>query len=153
LTSRSAEAVPVKRISRLTRSSKILKVIINAIQDKKGEHVVSLDLRKIPEAVADFFIICEASSTVQVKAIADWVEESVKKQCGEPPYKHEGHSASQWVLIDYVNVVVHVFQSETRKFYKLEEMWSDGVTEVEEIEEAAAPVKKAAAKKPQKSSK
>jgi ribosome-associated protein len=128
-------------------------VIINAIQDKKGEHVVSLDLRKIPEAVADFFIICEASSTVQVKAIADWVEESVKKQCGEPPYKHEGHSASQWVLIDYVNVVVHVFQSETRKFYKLEEMWSDGVTEVEEIEEAAAPVKKAAAKKPQKSSK
>ncbi len=153
MTSRSAEAVPVKRISRLTRSSKILKVIINAIQDKKGEHVVSLDLRKIPEAVADFFIICEASSTVQVKAIADWVEESVKKQCGEPPYKHEGHSASQWVLIDYVNVVVHVFQSETRKFYKLEEMWSDGVTEVEEIEEAAAPVKKAAAKKPQKSSK
>jgi ribosome-associated protein len=128
-------------------------VIINAIQDKKGEHVVSLDLRKIPEAVADFFIICEASSTVQVKAIADWVEESVKKQCGEPPYKHEGHSASQWVLIDYVNVVVHVFQSETRKFYKLEEMWSDGVTEVEEIEEAAAPVKKAAAKKPKKSSK
>jgi ribosome-associated protein len=128
-------------------------VIINAIQDKKGEHVVSLDLRKIPEAVADFFIICEASSTVQVKAIADWVEESVKKQCGEPPYKHEGHSASQWVLIDYVNVVVHVFQSETRKFYKLEEMWSDGVTEVEEIEEAAAPVKKASAKKPKKSSK
>ena len=128
-------------------------MIINAIQDKKGEHVVSLDLRKIPEAVADFFIICEASSTVQVKAIADWVEESVKKQCGEPPYKHEGHSASQWVLIDYVNVVVHVFQSETRKFYKLEEMWSDGVTEVEEIEEAAAPVKKAAAKKPKKSSK
>lgn len=153
MTSRSAEAVPVKRISRLTRSSKILKVIINAIQDKKGEHVVSLDLRKIPEAVADFFIICEASSTVQVKAIADWVEECVKKQCGEPPYKHEGHSASQWVLIDYVNVVVHVFQSETRKFYKLEEMWSDGVTEVEEIEEAAAPVKKAAAKKPKKSSK
>ncbi|MEY4628127.1 MAG: ribosome silencing factor [Bacteroidota bacterium] len=153
MTSRSAEAVPVKRISRLTRSSKILKVIINAIQDKKGEHVVSLDLRKIPEAVADFFIICEASSTVQVKAIADWVEESVKKQCGEPPYKHEGHSASQWVLIDYVNVVVHVFQSETRKFYKLEEMWSDGVTEVEEIEEAAAPVKKASAKKPKKSSK
>ncbi len=154
MTSRSAEAVPVKRISRLTRSSKILKVIINAIQDKKGEHVVSLDLRKIPEAVADFFIICEASSTVQVKAIADWVEESVKKQCGEPPYKHEGHSASQWVLIDYVNVVVHVFQSETRKFYKLEEMWSDGVTEVEELEEkVAAPVKKAAAKKPKKSSK
>lgn len=151
LTIRSEEAVPVKKVSRLTRSSKILKVIIEAIQDKKGEHIVSLDLRKIPEAVADFFIVCEASSTVQVRAIAEWVEESVKKQCGEPPYKHEGHGASQWVLIDYVNVVVHVFQSETRKFYRLEEMWSDGVSEVEEIEEQATPVKKAAAKKSKKS--
>lgn len=151
MTIRSEEAVPVKKVSRLTRSSKILRVIIEAIQDKKGEHIVSLDLRKIPEAVADFFIICEASSTVQVRAIAEWVEESVKKQCGEPPYKHEGHGASQWVLIDYVNVVVHVFQSETRKFYKLEEMWSDGVTEVEEIEESTPPVKKAPAKKSKKS--
>ena len=121
-------------------------MIINAIQDKKGEHIVSLDLRKIPEAVADFFIICEASSSVQVRAIADWVEESVKKQCGEPPYKHEGHSASQWVLIDYVNVVVHVFQSETRKFYRLEEMWSDGVAASEDGEETPKPVKKTAAK-------
>jgi ribosome-associated protein len=151
LTIRSEEAVPVKKVSRLTRSSKILKVIIEAIQDKKGEHIVSLDLRKIPEAVADFFIVCEASSTVQVRAIAEWVEESVKKQCGEPPYKHEGHGASQWVLIDYVNVVVHVFQTETRKFYRLEEMWSDGVSEIEEIEEQAAPVKKAPAKKSKKS--
>lgn len=146
LTSRLEEAVPLKRVSRLTKSSKILKVIINAIQDKKGEHIVSLDLRKIPEAVADFFIICEASSTVQVRAIAEWVEESVKKQCGEPPYKHEGHSASQWVLIDYVNVVVHVFQSETRKFYRLEEMWSDGVASSEDGEEMPKPVKKTSAK-------
>ena len=152
LTSRTEEVVvPVKRISRLTRKSKILKAIINAIHDKKGEHIVSLDLRKIPEAVADFFIICEASSTVQVKAIADWIEESVKKQCDEPPYKHEGRSASQWVLIDYVNVVVHVFQSETRKFYKLEEMWSDGVAEEEKEEQAAVPEKKAPAKRVKKS--
>jgi ribosome-associated protein len=152
LTSRTEEVVvPVKRISRLTRKSKILKAIINAIHDKKGEHIVSLDLRKIPEAVADFFIICEASSTVQVKAIADWIEESVKKQCDEPPYKHEGRSASQWVLIDYVNVVVHVFQSETRKFYKLEEMWSDGVAEEEKEEQAAVPEKKAPAKRAKKS--
>ncbi len=153
MTIRAEEAVPVKKVSRLTRSSKILKVIVEAIQDKKGEHIVSLDLRKIPEAVADFFIICEASSTVQVRAIAEWVEESVKKQCGEPPYKHEGHGASQWVLIDYVNVVVHVFQSETRKFYRLEEMWSDGVAELEEMEASAVPVKKAPAKKSKKSQK
>ena len=88
---------------------------------------------------------------MQVKAIADWIEESVKKQCDEPPYKHEGRSASQWVLIDYVNVVVHVFQSETRKFYKLEEMWSDGVAEEEKEEQAAVPEKKAPAKRVKKS--
>ena len=118
---------PEKRVARLTKSSKILKVIIKAIQDKKGESIVSLDMRKIPEAVADFFIICEAGANVQVKAIADSIEELVKQECEELPYRHEGYQALQWVLIDYVNVVVHVFQKETRKFYRLEEMWSDGV--------------------------
>jgi ribosome-associated protein len=133
LSVRSEESPAPAKLTRLNRNSKLLKVIINAIQDKKGEHVISLDLRKIPEAVADFFIVCEASSTVQVRAIADWVEVQVKKECGEPPYKHEGHTAAQWILVDYVNVVVHVFHSETRKFYKLEEMWGDGDAEEQQV--------------------
>lgn len=112
-------------ITRLTRNSKIFKTIIKAIQDKKGEHIISLDLKKIPEASADFFVVCEASSTTQVKAICDFVENEVKEKCGESPYKHEGRQALQWVLIDYVNIVVHVMHPEARKFYKLEEMWSD----------------------------
>nr|WP_262901498.1 ribosome silencing factor [Flavihumibacter profundi] len=112
-------------VTRLTKNSKILKTIIKAIQDKKGENIVSLDLRKIHEAVADFFIICQASSTTQVKAIADSIEVEVKDELGELPYRHEGQQAAQWILIDYVNVVVHVMQPETRKFYRLEEMWSD----------------------------
>ena len=116
-------------VVRLTRNSKIFKTIIQAIQEKKGENVISLDLRKIPEAVADFFIICEASSTTQVKAIADSIEEEVKKNCDELPYKHEGRQTLQWVLIDYVNVVVHVMLPENRRFYKLEEMWSDAPQE------------------------
>lgn len=117
-------------ITRLTKNSKIFKTIINAIQEKKGESIVSLDLRKIPEAVADFFIICEASNTTQLKAIADFIEVDVKEKCGEPPYKHEGKQAQQWILIDYVNVVVHIMLPEPRKFYRLEEMWSDSsVTE------------------------
>jgi ribosome-associated protein len=111
--------------ARINRNSKLFKTIIRAIQEKKGENVISLDLRKIPEAVSDFFIICEASSTTQVKAIADHVEHLVKEECGEGPYRHEGMSALQWVLVDYVNVVVHIFHPETRKFYRLEEMWSD----------------------------
>ncbi len=116
-------------VTRLTKNSKILKAIVHAIQEKKGEHIVMLDLRRIPEAVADFFFICEASSTVQVKAIADFVEDHLKKSLGELAYHHEGMQAGHWVLIDYVNVVVHVMQSETRKFYKLEEMWSDAETD------------------------
>ncbi|HEV3413315.1 MAG TPA: RsfS/YbeB/iojap family protein, partial [Puia sp.] len=76
-------------VVRLTRNSKILKIIIQAVQDKKAQNIISLDLRKIPEAVADFFIICEAGSTTQVKAIADSVEEEVRQNCDELPYKHE----------------------------------------------------------------
>lgn len=110
------------------------------MRDKKGENIITLDLRSIPEAVADFFIVCEANATVQVKAIADHVEERVKKECGELPYRHEGFSAAQWILVDYVHVVVHVFLSETRKFYRLEEMWSDGVA-TEDQEQVAVPAK------------
>lgn len=114
-------------VKRLTKNSKILKAIINAIQEKKGENIISLDLRKIPEAVADFFIICEASNNTQLKAIADFVEEDVKRKCDEAAYKQEGRQAQQWILIDYVNVVVHVMLPEPRKFYQLEEMWSDAI--------------------------
>ena len=117
---------PVKSsVTRLTRNSKIVKAIIHAIEEKKGENVISLDLRKIPEAVADFFIICEANNNTLLKAIADYVEKDVKEKCGEAPYKHEGKIAQQWILIDYINVVVHIMMPEPRKFYQLEEMWSD----------------------------
>lgn len=115
--------------TRLTRNSRIIKTIIAAIQEKKGDSIISLDLRKIKEAVADFFIICEAGSQPQVRAIADNVEDRVKEKCGENPYHHEGYQKLHWVLIDYVNVVVHVMQPDTRKFYKLEEMWSDAADE------------------------
>lgn len=118
-----------KPLVKLTKSSKIFKAIIKAIQDKKGDHIVSLDLRKVPESVADFFIICSAGSTIQVKAIAENVEHLVQDFCGERPYKQEGFQSLQWVLIDYVNIVVHVMQPNTRKFYQLEEMWSDALTD------------------------
>jgi ribosome-associated protein len=116
----------------LNRNSKIFKTIIQAVQDKKAQNIISLDLRKIPEAVADFFIVCEAGSTTQVKAIADSVEEEVRKICDELPYKHEGRTSMQWVLIDFVNVVVHVMLPEIRRFYKLEDMWSDAPQEKHE---------------------
>jgi ribosome-associated protein len=113
----------------LTRSSKIIKTIIAAIQEKKGAHIISLDLRKINEAVADFFIICEAGSQPQVRAIAENIQDKVREKCEEHPYHHEGYKNLQWVLIDYVNVVVHIMMPENRKFYRLEEMWSDASTQ------------------------
>ena len=115
--------------TRLTKSSKIIKTIIKAIYDKKGENVISLDLRKIHEAVSDFFIVCEANNPSLLKAVAEEVEYLVKKECDEIPYKHEGKTAQQWIIIDYVNVVVHIMLPEPRKFYALEELWSDAVTE------------------------
>ncbi|MEI9944110.1 MAG: ribosome silencing factor [Chitinophagaceae bacterium] len=118
-----------KSAARLTKSSKIIKTIITAIQDKKGQNIISLDLRKITEAVTDFFIICEADNQPQVRAIAENVEHMVLEECGEKPYHHEGYGTLQWVLIDYVNVVIHVMLPENRKFYQLEEMWSDAAAE------------------------
>jgi ribosome-associated protein len=118
-----------KSVARLTKNSKIVKAIVHAIQDKKGQNIVSIDLRKIPEAVADFFIICEGGSANQVKAIADSVAVQVEEHCGELPYKHEGKQSLQWVIIDYVNVVVHVMLPDSRRFYKLEDMWSDAPQE------------------------
>ncbi|GMV77113.1 MAG: ribosomal silencing factor RsfS [Chitinophagaceae bacterium] len=120
-------------LTRLTRNSKIFKTIVRAIEDKKGESIVSLDLRKIPEAVADFFIICQATSTTQLKAISDFVEEQVNLSCGENPYKQEGRQAMQWILVDYVNIVVHIMHPDTRNFYKLEEIWNDAGIQKHEL--------------------
>lgn len=130
LTNRKKKGLPTGQASaaRLTKNSKIIKTIIAAIQEKKGSSIISLDLRKINEAVADFFIICEASSSTQIRAIADNVESCVKEKCSENPYHHEGFQQLNWVLIDYVNVVVHVMLPDTRKFYNLEEMWSDAAS-------------------------
>ena len=112
-----------KSDNRLKRNSKLFKTILNAIQDKKGTSIVSLDLRKIDEAVSDFFIVCEAQSSVQLKAIADHIIETVWKECEEKPY--HGEYGQQWTLVDYVNVVVHIFDQEHRKFYDLDSLWED----------------------------
>lgn len=108
---------------RLTKNSRLYKTIIDAIKDKKGESIVSLDLKKIDEAVADYFILCDARSNIQVKAIAGFIEQQVEENCGERPYRTE--HGEQWTLVDYVNVVVHVFQHDQRIFYDLEHLWED----------------------------
>lgn len=124
---------PKSSTPQITRNAKIFKTIIKAIQDKKGENIISMDLRKIHEATTDFFIICEANNTTQLKAIADNVEYEVKTNCSEWAYKSEGKTAEQWLLIDYINIVVHIMHPESRNFYRLEEMWSDADTKMHDL--------------------
>jgi ribosome-associated protein len=114
-----------KAPARLTRNSPLFKNILRAIAEKKGENVVSLDLRKIDEAVADFFILCQAQSHTQIKAIADAIEDAVREHSGERPFHRE--EGQQWTLVDYVNIVVHLFTPEYRQFYDLESLWADAV--------------------------
>ena len=112
-------------IKRLSLNSKLMKTILQAIASKKGDNIITINLRKIPEAVADYFVVCEASNPVQIKAIADEVEKKVKEVCGENPYKFEGKQGDKWIIVDYVQVVVHCMMPEARHSYNLEELWSD----------------------------
>lgn len=114
---------PRRRTAKLTVND----VIITSIQDKKGENIVSLDLRKIHEAVADYFIICEADNKTQVRAIAEYMEKQTEEVLGEKPWHREGLQNMEWVLIDYVSTVVHIFHKDIRQFYQLEELWSDAI--------------------------
>lgn len=115
----------VKRSPRLNSNSKLYKSIIKAIEDKKGENIISLDLRKIDEAVADYFIICEAQSHTQIHAIAANIEKELQETCDERAY-HTAYG-QHWTLLDYVNIVVHIFDREQRKFYDIEGLWADAV--------------------------
>ncbi len=105
--------------------------VVEGILEKKGRNISVMNLKSIHNRVCDFYIICQADSNTQVNAVAGSVEETVKKLIGDRPYRSEGFQNSEWVLIDYVTVVVHIFQSHIREFYNLEALWADA--EVEEI--------------------
>ncbi|MFT4757135.1 MAG: ribosome-associated protein [Vicingaceae bacterium] len=100
-------------------------LIVKGIQEKKGENIVTLDLRGLDGAVTDYYVVCEANSTTQVGAIADSIEKEVREACGEKAWHVEGTENLEWVLVDYVNVVAHIFQSEKREFFNIEELWAD----------------------------
>jgi ribosome-associated protein len=112
----------------------LLDEIIEAIREKKGKKIVSIDLREIENSVFDFFVICHGTSTTQVSAIADNVEFRPKEKLGIKPTHIEGVQNSQWVLVDYSGVVVHIFLEEQRVFYRLEDLWADGKIKVFEDE-------------------
>ena len=104
---------------------KLIETIVSAIQDKKGKDIVSLDISGFDGAICSNFVVCNADSTTQVAAIADGIEEKVLETLGENAWRVEGKQSGLWVAIDYIDVVVHIFQTELRGYYKLEELWAD----------------------------
>lgn len=107
-------------------------VIVKGMQEKKASDIVVMDLRKIKNAVADFFIICSGNSDKQLDAISDSIDAEVFKKLKENPWHTEGKNNKEWMLLDYIDVVAHVFRKDRRDFYALERLWGDAdITEIE----------------------
>lgn len=103
----------------------LLKKIVEGIQEKKGKKIITADLSAIDSASAQYFIICEGNSTMQVSAIADNIREYTQEATGIKPFGYDGYQNSQWIVLDYGNIYVHVFLPECREYYKLEQLWND----------------------------
>ena len=112
----------------------LIAVIIKGIDDVKGEEIQLLDLREIENTICDYFIICSGNSNTQVNAISNSVQKIVSKEVKDKPWHIEGQGNAEWVLMDYVNVVVHIFQKQVRDFYDIESLWGDAkITEINPV--------------------
>jgi len=110
---------------KIDESNILLETIIEGMKDVKGINITILDLSKIETAVCKYFVICSGTSNTHVSSVADSVRKHTSKEIGEKPWNTEGKNTSEWVLLDYCNIVVHVFQEQTREFYRLEDLWGD----------------------------
>jgi ribosome-associated protein len=114
-------------------SEKISQLVVKGMQEKKAGNIVVMDLRKVRNAVADFFVICSGNSDRQLDAIADSIDQEVYKGAKESPWHTEGKNNKEWMLIDYSNVVAHIFNKDKRSFYALDKLWGDAeITEIED---------------------
>jgi len=111
-------------------TTETLNFIIDKIEDKKGENIKVLDLSKIDNAIADYFIICTANSKIQAQTISDHIIRETRTQLKEKPLNVEGEQNAFWILIDYADIIVHIFQPEYREFYDLESLWGEALTEI-----------------------
>jgi ribosome-associated protein len=109
----------------INESAYISELAIHGIQEKKGNDIVRLDLRELNSAVTDYFVICHADSSTQVRAIANSIEDEIFKAVQQEPWRKEGLEYGEWILLDYINVVIHVFRTDKREYYGVEELWGD----------------------------
>ena len=113
-------------MKKIRKETKILKdLVVDALKEVKAEEIIELDLRNIDEAVTDFFIICHGTSNTQVSALADSVFKKVKDEMFIFPKAQEGKTSGNWIILDYFDVVVHIFHKDAREYYQLEELWND----------------------------
>ena len=117
-----------------TPSEDLIACIIRGLQEKKGHDIVTMDLKPVNSSVCDSFIVCHGTSGTQVGALAESVMMEVKKGMGVNAWHKEGFENSEWILLDYIDVVVHIFQEEQRAFYKLEKLWADA--DIRHVEES-----------------
>lgn len=113
------------KIAKRKTFTPLIDQIIEGLEDIKGENIVVLDLRKLENSICDFFVICEGNSNTQVNALGNSVEKKVRESMQEKPWHIEGAGQAEWILLDYVNVAVHIFQRSVRDFYDLEGLWGD----------------------------
>lgn len=106
-------------------SEQLSSLVAQGMQEKKAEDIIILDLRHVKNAVTDYFVICSGNSDTQVDSITTSIEEQVYKSLGEDPWHKEGKANREWILLDYVDVVAHVFKKDRRAFYALEDLWGD----------------------------
>ncbi len=111
-----------------TNVDELITTIIGGIEEVKGKEIIILDLREIENTVCDYFIVCEGTSNTQVNAIVSSIQKQVSKTLKDKPWHIEGSDNAEWVLMDYVNVVVHVFQKHIREYYDIESLWGDAKT-------------------------
>jgi ribosome-associated protein len=109
-------------------STYLSEIAVQGIQEKKGNDIVRLDLRELGSSVSDYFVICNADSSTQVKAIADSVEDEIYKLTKTNPWRKEGFDNAEWIILDYLDIVVHIFRTEKRDFYGIEDLWGDAET-------------------------
>jgi len=112
-------------MSEFKSGNDLVDTILKGIQEKKGKDIVVLNMNEIEHAICEYFIICHGDSNTQVNAIYNSIQHEVREGLNEKPWHKEGYENSEWILLDYSNVVVHIFQKEIRDFYRLEELWAD----------------------------
>jgi len=122
------------KLKKADAGSILVEIAVKGMQEKKARSIVKIDLRKLNLSIADYFVICHAESDKQIDAIADSVEDEIRNTTGEKPFSREGFRNAEWIILDYSDVIIHIFNAEKRRFFDLEGLWSDGIrTEYQDV--------------------